>query len=648
MAVGLAAAAWQLAQRVEVERAAKKVAVIVDWDEVERLAAVTGGSVEEVLRQFRDRISHVALSEQTWPELDNQGLIQVWGGPVVPQGYVPAGYVVVNVASWTRAQELAAALQAKGFAVRTPPGAEAVPALVPSGRALLVPAAALASPELGVGYDRQAVERVQRLGLGLVARPRAALVSSAAAVQGSLRLAQQTGAQLVVFLGNEVVGNPEMLTTTAEALRALGLKFGWVELSPQLGADRLAQHLGGELVRTHSVSELEMHVLRPAVVLERYLRAARERGVRALYVRLLPTAPAGESLLTANVNYLSALQKGLQAQGLKLGEPQPLAPLEVAPLTAAGLGVGVAGLVLAAGGAVGLGWAENWAAVAAAVVLGAALPLAHEVARAALALLAVVGGASLVLSGLRPPKHPAARPLGSSVVVLLKACLVSFLGATLAAALLSDRVHMSGAELFRGVKLSLLLPPLVVLLVQVARATPTYAQWAIEGGERGEGAALRAGLREAANYAVRYWHVALGLLVLALAVLMAVRSGNEPLFGLSGVELSTRSALERVLGVRPRTKEFGFGHPLLMLGLWLLYRGRRRGLWLLLAAGEVGQASLANTFCHLHTPYLLSLQRAAAGLLAGLLVGLVLIGMWRLGERWCRAAPTAARGELGA
>jgi hypothetical protein len=94
--------------------------------------------------------------------------------------------------------------------------------------------------------------------------------------------------------------------------------------------------------------------------------------------------------------------------------------------------------------------------------------------------------------------------------------------------------------------------------------------------------------------------------------------------------------------VRPRTKELLFGHPLVFLSLALMYRGTRRGLWLGLTAGLVGQISLLNTFCHLHTPLLVSLVRAFHGLWIGLLLGLL---VWAAVNWWekraaSRRAPT--------
>jgi len=84
------------------------------------------------------------------------------------------------------------------------------------------------------------------------------------------------------------------------------------------------------------------------------------------------------------------------------------------------------------------------------------------------------------------------------------------------------------------------------------------------------------------------------------------------------------------MAVRPRTKEFLIGHPALFVGIALLLT-RRRGWGLpLVVLGVLGQVSLLNTFCHIHTPLNVSILRAVNGLVLGLLLG---IAAWLLFAR---------------
>ena len=120
---------------------------------------------------------------------------------------------------------------------------------------------------------------------------------------------------------------------------------------------------------------------------------------------------------------------------------------------------------------------------------------------------------------------------------------------------------------------------------------------------------------------VRYGELII-LAVLALALLVLVlRSGNDGLEA-SSLELAFRTKLEQWLTVRPRTKEFLIGAPCMLLALYYGYKDYLVPLWLL---GAIGQVSILNTFCHLHTPLSVSLLRTFNGLWLGIIIGIVAI-----------------------
>ena len=100
-----------------------------------------------------------------------------------------------------------------------------------------------------------------------------------------------------------------------------------------------------------------------------------------------------------------------------------------------------------------------------------------------------------------------------------------------------------------------------------------------------------------------------------------------------GFEKLFRGGLEHLFSVRPRTKEL-IGHPLLVL-FFLSLPWRNRLTALLALAGLLGQVSILNTFCHLHTPLALTLHREGLGLGIGLIsaalwgaLALAATGVW--------------------
>jgi len=120
-------------------------------------------------------------------------------------------------------------------------------------------------------------------------------------------------------------------------------------------------------------------------------------------------------------------------------------------------------------------------------------------------------------------------------------------------------------------------------------------------------------------------HLVISAVVLAAAVIVFVRSGNSAAEWLVP-DQGFRQMLENSFLVRPRTKEFIFGQPLLLLGFYL------RNPWIILA-GMIGQVSILNTFMHAHTPLAISIVRTLHGLVLGFIVGTGVVQAYKIAEK---------------
>ena len=126
----------------------------------------------------------------------------------------------------------------------------------------------------------------------------------------------------------------------------------------------------------------------------------------------------------------------------------------------------------------------------------------------------------------------------------------------------------------------------------------------------------------------RFWsskvsvkYLAAGIFAALVTAILVARSGNNAADWLRP-ETGLRQFMEDVFSVRPRTKEFLFGQPLLLAGFALKNP-------VLIILGMIGQVSIINTFLHAHAPVAISLVRSLHGIWLGALAGYVIVIVYR-------------------
>ncbi len=611
--VSLVAAAGILAQRARVERANRTVAIAVDYDRVHELAALAGSPVAAVLRRMKAAgATHTVLNEETLDELVISGRVRV---EVTPQGTTLRPV-------WQVSERVLHQLALRVPGGRLLPGPE--PAMQYKSSTLAAPLRAL-----GMGYDEEAVADAAAARLRVVVRPLAEYALTPQGVDAALEAAHAAGAEVVIFGGVQVLGMDNLLEYTAQKLDQLGLRYGYIEMAKQYGEMKLAAALKCKLVRCHALTVPEMQKVPPERAVERFLLAVRERNVRLCYIR--PYSLANADPLSFAVHHTAEIAQELTHAGFTAGTPEPFPNLSLPkPLLAlCVMGAGAALIWL-----LQLIWllppATFRGLVIADVVLSAGLAFASaSLAGAVGALAAAVLFPTLAFAGLDFREPGGRARLWPGVAGFLALSGIGLAAGLLIAACQSDLPHMMEIATFRGVKLAQGLPIALIFGLWIARSMGSYYALRTEMG-RGlpEWPALRAGLVEAGQSVVRYWHSIVVVLALGALALMLVRSGNVSPVPPSDVELKVRSFLENTLVIRPRSKEILIGHPALIIGLALLLAGRRRGVWALLVIGAVGQVSLINTFGHIHTPLWVSLVRVFHGVWLGVVAAAL---MWVIG-----------------
>jgi len=219
------------------------------------------------------------------------------------------------------------------------------------------------------------------------------------------------------------------------------------------------------------------------------------------------------------------------------------------------------------------------------------------------------------------------RPVKNILGSFLSTSALSWVGGLCIAGMLNGLPYYIRAMQFPGVKASVFIPLIIVAIYYFFKLTSA---------------------KEEIKSPITWYAAALGMVVLGALLFMIARTGNDAATGVSDFELRFRNILDQILPVRPRTKEFMIGHPALIIGIGLLMviqrdpsQLKRLGSWATLAimVGAMGQTSIVNTMCHLHTPVILSIERIAEGIVIGSIIGLLI---WMIVKPWIVRTPIHA------
>jgi hypothetical protein len=384
--------------------------------------------------------------------------------------------------------------------------------------------------------------------------------------------------QHVLFSGPAVLGYPDM-GPVQEWLNETPYSLPVMEFGRQRGQGALQKIYPGRIVRGHSFTEEEMALASSLTVVTRFRRAVRERGVRFLYVRLLPGIPK-----EANLDFVGRLTGALRADGWRLAPTRPRYDRWDVPF----------------------------------------IPLSTGL-RTGLALAVSVTAPLAAFFWTLRRKSPSVAPLGLAGTALAAGLVV--------AALLATPSFALGFTVYRGVKASLLIP-LAVALFALYRGDELrrILDEPVTVGRLMLGAVV---LGAVAYFVLRSGH---GTLADASGLELSVRGRLETALGIRPrfkEFLIGHPCLWLGFYLRWR---LGHGDLYLPMGKGLLPQALRflfHDARPFLLAGLIGPLSIINTFCHAHTPLWVSMVRTIHGVWLGALIGLSAVALlgW-MENRW--------------
>lgn len=191
-----------------------------------------------------------------------------------------------------------------------------------------------------------------------------------------------------------------------------------------------------------------------------------------------------------------------------------------------------------------------------------------------------------------------------SAIIMVSLLLIGSIGM---GTMLSGINYYINYDIFRGIKLSLIIPVIYVAIVYYFIFMKNNNIFTVNN------------LKKVLFSEIKVYWVIIAAIIGYVGMYYITRSGNVS--HISDLEQALRNTVTEIFPARPRTKEFLIGYPSLIL---FVYYAKKTDLKLLQWAFAVGAsilaASITNSFCHVFTDYTFIVNRVINGIIVGLLV----------------------------
>ena len=588
----LACSCYGLWPRFQLESRNNNIAIISDYREISALSKASGLNTDEAIAILkRNGITGLMVSELTGDNIDH-GAGQAEMKKVRDPERGTEG-IIISILPTSEHKDILNRWLRIRFAVSDDKANGPLLIAIPSN----------VMKNAGVLPDIDGLEAAKRAGLKIYYRP--ASSPGHLSDQASIMLREVNAKYPIsVFTpaGEYISGYPDV-SMMANTAKELHIPLAVVEFSRQVGEPQLNALMSPNLLALHSVTSEEMTSRRISrtALRDRMVRAAVERSVRLLLYR---SAPSNTSNFKFNdyAEEVRLLANELKEHGFNLSWPETLfADYDLnrnifAAWALSAVFIFALFRYISRMGGLNMNTKTIYVLMIASVIMAFVnlkVPFAARITGAFTAPLIAVEASLLVMDSGRKRN-------------ILPAFVFAVLGGLALASFFSVTAYMMRLQTFSGVKLTLVLPPVLVLLHDLKRRIHPES------------------LIEFLSRPPLWGELILYAVLLAGVGFIVYRSDNVA--NVSGFEMSIRASLEKMLVARPRTREVFLGYPCVLVLAYLVsnnYFARYREIFRIGAA--LGFSSVINSFCHFHTPLAMILLREFNGLWTGLLVGIIAV-----------------------
>ena len=653
--VGLISALMIDFQRHQVEERNNTVELAIDYEGLLRLSEMTGTPIDEVFRQAKESgITSLAVYETTFKKLNANGKTTAVSGSSLLTNYYSGAMVdpewraLVENGTIKGSMIYITGHDAQTFKEVTEDlyrrlGHDRVRELTVGGKTVLeVNDYYEEFLKANIGMPTDEMKLVNEAGFYVMARPSNYAKCSKDDVDAVFKRLEGIKVSNMTFSGKECLGSPDEVNYVVEKLQERDITLGMIEgvtqlqFYPQNGLLEIAKAMDYKAARLYGIGPDEMAKMQIQQAVDRWSNTDPERNIRIDLLRIFEKPQGNMTLLETNMKYFSETRDMLERSGYKIGPAGTFEPFYPSSLLRAVVMMGVAAAIVLYLSLIAPSVKEKYLYMLLAVlVIGMAGPVLmghgnkiRVIASLASAnffpAIAVIWQLDRIRAAKADVKASLLKIIPTAMLALFASGIISYAGAAYLSASLADTEYLLEVNIFRGIKLTFVLPLVLVAIAFLQR-------FDIFDGKMDDTDGVINQLKKILDMPVKI-KTLLGLgFVLIAGIVFVARSGHTSDMPVAGAELKFRAFLEHLMWARPRSKELLIGHPGFMLAALAWWRQwPTMILFVLVIVATIGQGSMVETFAHMRTPIYMSFVRGLGGIGLGAIIGAVAMALVQL------------------
>ncbi|MCI6869310.1 MAG: DUF5693 family protein [Selenomonadales bacterium] len=643
-------------ERHRVEEANNTVELAIDYEGLVELAEREGVPRQEVFAQAKEAgICSMAVYDTQFKKLNVNGKATAWNGSTIIANYQngaladPAWCALVEDGTIKGTNVYVTGHHEQTFKevhedLLRRLGDDRVRELtIGKQQVLEVKANYTAFIKMDLGLPTDEMQEVNAAGFHVIARPTNFNHCTREDVDAVFKRLDGIDVSDIVFSGSQALGAPDEADYTADKMMERGITLGMIEgvtqlqFFPQDGLLDIARDMDYKSARFYTIAKEELEKLKIDDAVERWSNTDAERNIRINLLRIYEKPAPGMSLLETNMTYFAAVRDQLVAHGYKIGPAATYEHFYPSALLRAVVMAGVAAaMVLYLSLVVPALKPKYMYGLLAILMVGMMAPvlmghgnkirlIAAFASANVFPAIAIIWQLDRIRSRQAEGNSSLIKIFIAGAIALFASGVVSYVGASYLSGSLADTEYLLEVNIFRGVKLTFVLPLVLVAIAFLQR-------FDVFDGKMDDTDGVIAQAKKILDMPVKIKTLFIMLLVLAAGVVFVARSGHTMGMPVSGAELQFRAFLEKAMYARPRSKELMIGHPAFMLAAMAWFRKwPTMVLFALVIVATIGMGSMVETFAHMRSPVFMSFARGIGGIVLGCGVGAIAMMM---AEAW--------------